>query len=67
MQEKINIFLSKIPIDILKKIGSFGVLIIIMIICFIIGYYEGQYEIINKLSNYYCTKSPIFINNWASL
>jgi len=32
-------------------------LIIVLIIGFIIGNYYGQFEIVNKLSGYYCTKN----------
>jgi len=65
MQEKINIFLSKFSIHTLQIIIRIGVFLIILLSGFVIGYWFGQYALIETLKDYYCTKIPIYMNNWS--
>jgi hypothetical protein len=44
-----------------KYLYTIALLLIVLIIGFIIGDYYGQYIIVNKLSGYYCTISPIYM------
>jgi hypothetical protein len=61
VQEEINIFLSTIPRKNLENIIILCLITIAGLLGFVIGDYHGQYTIIEKLKDYYSTKSPLFI------
>jgi hypothetical protein len=61
MNQDIINFLSKFPIYILEKIIVVGVLIIMLLSGFVIGYWFGQYVLVETLKDYYCTKLPVYI------
>jgi hypothetical protein len=58
-QEIIN-FLSKFSIHTLQIIIRIGIFLILILLGFVVGYWFGQYALIETLKGLYCTNNPIF-------
>jgi hypothetical protein len=61
MNKDIINFLSKFSIHTLQIIIRVGIFLILILSGFVVGYWFGQFTLIETLKGYYCTNSPIFI------
>jgi hypothetical protein len=64
MNQDIINFLSKFSIHTLQIIIKVGIFLILILSGFVVGYWFGQFTLIETLKGSYCTNNPIFLNSF---